>query len=162
MRNQNRYVRFWKLTGALALLVASLALLSPCFKVAAERLKGQQPQSPSQSQGTQAPSKRVQPDAVAIVNFGQLAAAEAKARKRGVIALEELKQNVVHAPMTIPDREDSVGAPQAASPSGGTAAAPSESGGPLIPSPSPVQNFQAINDAGTDIPPDTMGAVGPD
>ena len=165
MRNRTLRMTFAKLLGALALLIASVALLSPCFEVDAWHgpRQNQTQQNPSQSEGVQAPSQRIDPDIISVVNFRKLAEAEARAKKRGALAVEKNEQRVIHAPLSAPDREDT-SAPQApeAAPKTTANTAAGETGGPLIPSPNPAQNFQAIDDTGNNIPPDTMGAVGPD
>jgi hypothetical protein len=148
------------MAGALVLLVACLALLSPCFTALASRGSGQD--FPQSGQSVPAPSQSIQPSAIAVINFKKLAQQEAKAKALAPVFSEEEPQVLVHPPLTIPDREDSTSVLQTEAPATSAGAAPSESGGPLIPSPAAAANFQAIEDDTHNIPPDTMGAVGPD
>src|SRR5580765_454115 len=153
MNNQIPRVTFLKMAGALALLVACLALLSPCFTASASRGAGQD--LPQSSQGVPAPSQSIQPSAIAVINFKKLAQREAKAKALAPVSSEE--PIAVHPPLTIPEPEDSTIDPQTEAPANPAGAAPSESGDPLIPSPGPAANFQAIEDDTHNIPPDTMG-----
>jgi hypothetical protein len=114
---------------------------------------------------------RIAPNAVVTVNFKQLAAQEAnaaKAARAGAVRLPTTLR-AVHPPMTI--RESGVRGAEAPMGGGGGVPsfhAPSDAGGPLVPSPTPTQTFLAQEDGpkvGTTtftIPPDTVGAVGLD
>ena len=112
-------------------------------------------------------SERVTAHAVSVVDFKSLAAADKKkaAKRRGIPETRK----AMPGPQTIPEvdaptisppsRLDVLPAPQPS--------APSDEGGPLIPSPAPSQSFLAHPDGpkigtttGFIIPPDTMGAVG--
>ena len=116
------------------------------------------------------PPKRVGPAASATVDFGRLAAQQAKAarlaQKAGPAALR-----TVHRPQTIREvapRGDALkpaAAPQTAEP---YAFEQSDAAAPSAPSPLPSQGFLAQEDGpkagggGFVIPPDTVGAVGLD
>ena len=177
--------------GLLALLLSALvipALLVGVARVGAQRATTVKvkPQSPAMTRGpvqTAAPvqtteadappaatAKRVESVTATRINLKQLGDAAKRAR---TVALSTQTLRVLPAPMTIP--EVGTGAPAAgeAGEGGGTVGSPgpaleSDTGGPLVPSPSPSQNFLAQEDGakvGTGtftIPPDTMGAVGID
>jgi hypothetical protein len=112
----------------------------------------------------------IQPVSVTEVSFKQLAAKQALAARAGVKQGPTVMR-AIHPPMTI---NDTPAGTQSAITSGGddvTAPAPSvqdDTGGPLVPSPTPAQTFLAQEDGPKigstefDIPPDTQGAVGID
>ena len=113
-------------------------------------------------------SQRVTADAVSIVDFKSLAAAERKKAAKSRGALKEMTQ-ARPAPQTIRevDTPPSVGEPSILdAPAAPQPPAANDEGGPLVPSPGPSQSFLAHPDGpliGTSIftiPPDTMGAVG--
>ncbi len=93
----------------------------------------------------------------ATVEFAELAAQEALNP-----ASSEFTPRAINPPKTIIEVDDGTIAPQA------PAAVGDDIPGPLVPSPAPSQNYLALEDGpavGTGfftIPPDTMGAVGPD
>src|SRR5207302_5020531 len=98
----------------------------------------------------------IRPVSVAVVNFEKLAEESAKKRSLGI--KEEIEFEHDDGPMTIPEPPGSsvqISIKELIQPK-------SESGGPLVQSPNPSQSFQAMDDSGSSIPPDTTGAVGPD
>ncbi|MFN2512354.1 MAG: hypothetical protein ABR568_13040 [Pyrinomonadaceae bacterium] len=96
----------------------------------------------------------------AVVDFSELQRQEALNP-----AVSEPMPRAIAPPKTIEERDDEKGELSALS-----AAAPMDLPGPLIPSPAPATSFAGLDDIafappGTPfftIPPDTMGAVGPD
>jgi hypothetical protein len=163
--------------GLLALLLLALAIPALYIGVArarAQRQTNAKPDSPAQTtpagDAPVATSKRVEAVTVTKVNLRQLAD-RAKRVKAPAVSGETLR--VIPAPMTIQEvPADGEGTP-AAGKGGDTLSSPapsveSDTGGPLVASPSPSQNFLAQEDGakvGTGIftiPPDTMGAVGID
>jgi hypothetical protein len=158
--------------GLLALL---LALAAPAVMYAVRHAGAQtrtaavQGRATAQTTATAPTAPTVgtmKPASVAVVNFSDLARQDAarKITSRGVVTGKE-----IHAPLTIKEPDG----PIAVAPSGDDAAGPGpvtqgDAGGPLVPSPTPAQNFLAQEDGpkiGTStftIPPDTMGAVGLD
>jgi hypothetical protein len=111
----------------------------------------------------------VSPVSVTTVNFEQLSRQAARTRKPAANAPAQLQ--MIHAPLTAPERD----APEATAPSSKTSEsagpAPSlqdDAGGPLVPSPTPAASYLGQEDGpkvGTttfNIPPDTQGAVGLD
>ena len=110
-----------------------------------------------QAKRTPAPAMPIRPVAVSVINFTQLAASDAATPMGGQ---GRGTKEAIHPPMSIKE-PDSI--PAAPPPANG-----SRQSGPLVVSPPPSQNFLAQEDSpkvGTGtftIPPDTMGAVGPD
>src|ERR1051325_11091228 len=113
MNNKTPRVTFLKMAGALALVVACLALLSPCFTASASRGSGQD--LPQNGQAVPAPSQSIQPSAMAVVNFKKLAQREAQAKALAPVFSEE-PQVAVHPPLTIPEPGDSTSDFQTAAP----------------------------------------------
>jgi len=164
MRNRNRLASFTKLTAALALLIAGLTLLSPCFTVVASLVPLQDPQKIEAPEGERVAPKKIEPSTVSVVNFRKLAEADARARKTRVANGDVTPSNIpAPAPMTAPEKDE----PNAPATAPGTSA-PQEQPGPLVVSPGPAASFQGeidrarVGGGGFTIPPDTMGAVGPD
>ncbi|HEX6622176.1 MAG TPA: lamin tail domain-containing protein, partial [Pyrinomonadaceae bacterium] len=124
------------------------------------------PQSKQAGDAARPTSVRVTGVRTVRVNFKSLVALDA--RKAAVRSKQPAFQQEIHSPGTIPE-VGSEGASQASAEDDATlapAAEPQDTGGPLVPSPAPAQNFLAQEDGakvGTGtftIPPDTMGAVG--
>src|SRR5262245_57598665 len=109
MRNLNRRGNLTKLAGAVALLVAGLALLSPGLPVIASLVPEHNPQQPQQDvqpQGERAPSQRIEPTSVSVINFRKLAEADARAGKTRRVSGEQThSDNAAPLPMTIPETE---------------------------------------------------------
>lgn len=148
-----------KVAGAMLLAIAALAMLAPVLKVSAGRETERHSQlpAPTPDKLIAAPSRRIEPVSVTVVNFRKLALAEAKKAASGT--KEKSEETVIHPPLTLPEADDvSVGPVEQTAPS----APQPEGGGPLIPSPQPAANFLALEDNGGSIPPDTTGAVGLD
>jgi outer membrane protein assembly factor BamB len=114
-----------------------------------------------QEEGVPASSAPIQPVSVSVINFAELAAKGAKASEKihpkGAPVLR-----AVHPPKSITEGDSAVAERPASASSQGNEIHP------LVSSPAPSQSFLAQEDGpevgtGTfDIPPDTMGAVGPD
>src|SRR5712691_204005 len=155
--------RIVRLAGCVAIVFVSLALFRQSFQILLPQSVSAQGRifSVAQSDEALAPSAPIRPVSVSVINFAELAAKDAKASK-------EIDPNAapvlraVHPPRTI-NEGDSTVAEQLTSP-----LALSNDIHPLVSSPAPSQSFLAQEDGpevgtGTfDIPPDTMGAVGPD
>jgi hypothetical protein len=86
----------------------------------------------------------------AVVNFKQLAARQA-------LAPPHPERRVIPFMPAPPPRP----LPSGTAPAAAQAPAPATSTAALIPSPAPLQGFEALGDNDTVIPPDTMGAAGP-
>jgi hypothetical protein len=169
----------------LGLLALLLALAAPALFYAGSLARAQRAtavkarqQAPAQTAAAAADdikSTRVQPSSVTQVNFKQVADMAKRARVAATNVqtlraapvpgtVNDSPEGTPVAPATPADSaggEDSVGGP-------GPALGQDETGGPLVASPSPSQNFLAQEDGpkiGTTsftIPPDTNGAVGLD
>jgi len=141
-------------------LFVSLTFFRPSFLLSSSVLAWAPPYKVNPQDQTLAPSVRIQPTSVSVINFAELAAKDAKASKQiNPDAAPVLR--AVHPPRTISEVDSS--AERSTS-----AASQSNEIHPLVSSPAPSQSFLAQEDGpevgtGTfDIPPDTMGAVGPD
>ncbi len=124
------------------------------------------PQAKQAGDAARPTSVRVKAVRTARVNLKNLEALEA--RNAAVRRKQPAFQQEIHSPGTIPE-VGGEGASQASAEGDVTpapAVEPQDTGGPLVPSPAPAQNFLAQEDGakvGTGtftIPPDTMGAVG--
>jgi CSLREA domain-containing protein len=147
---------------AAIVLLASLPLLHQSFQILPRSVLAQgRVFSLAQSDEALAPSAPIRPVSVSVINFAELAAKDAKTSK-------ETKPNAtpvlraIHPPKTITEGDSAIAKqPALATPQGNEIH-------PLVSSPAPSQSFLAQEDGpevgtGTfDIPPDTMGAVGPD
>src|SRR5438105_4629359 len=156
MRNPGSIRPLLKITGALLLMVGALLLLLPTFSASAGNIGNSSRATASQDKQVTAPMQPIRPVSVAVVNFEKLAEESAKKRSLGI--KEEIEFEHDDGPMTIPEppgSSDQIGNKELIQPK-------SESGGPLVQSPNPSQSFQAMDDSGSSIPPDTTGAVGPD
>src|SRR2546423_1047708 len=146
--------------GSLVLFTLALALLWPVFRASAERTQIQEPKSP---QDINAPMKPIQPVSVAVVNFEELARAEAKKEPLGL--KQQPAQVAVPAPMTIPEPVE-LGANEFPAKES-RPEAKAEVIGPSLVSPSASASFAAqfdepkVGTGSRTIPPDTTGAVGP-
>src|SRR6266849_3944071 len=150
-----------KAAGCVAfVLVVSLTFFRPSFLLSSSVLAWAPPYKVNPQDQTLAPSVRIQPTSVSVINFAELAAKDAKASKEiNPTAAPALR--AVQPPRTISEIDSSAERST-------TAAPQSNEIHPLVSSPAPSQSFLAQEDgpevgSGTfDIPPDTMGAVGPD
>src|SRR5229473_6165400 len=150
-----------KAAGCVAfVLFVSLTFFRPSFLLSSSVLAWAPPYKVNPQDQTLAPSVRIQPTSVSVINFAELAAKDAKASKQiNPDAAPVLR--AVHPPRTISEVDSSAERSTSAAPQ-------SNEIHPLVSSPAPSQSFLAQEDGpevgtGTfDIPPDTMGAVGPD
>src|SRR5256714_1641830 len=146
--------------GSLVLFTLALALLWPVFRASAERTQIQELKSP---QDINAPMKPIQPVSVVVVNFQELARAEAKKESSGL--KQQPAQIAVPAPMTIPEPVE-LGANEFPAKES-RPEAKAEVIGPSLVSPSASASFAAqfdepkVGTGSRTIPPDTTGAVGP-
>lgn len=149
--------------GAAIVLLVTLPLLRQSFQILLPRSVLAQGRvfSVTQPDEALAPSAPIQPVSVSLINFAELAAKDAKASKERNPNLSP-PLRAVHPPKTITEG-DAMVAERPTSP-----LAQSNDIHLLVSSPAPSQSFLAQEDGpevgtGTfDIPPDTMGAVGPD
>src|SRR5258708_24326592 len=150
-----------KAAGCVAfVLFVSLTFFRPSFLLSSSVLAWVPPHKVNPQDQTLAPSVRIQPTSVSVINFAELAARDAKASKEiNPTAAPALR--AVQPPRTISE----VDSPAERST---TAAPQSNEIHALVSSPPPSQTFLAQEHepevcTGTfAIPPDTMGAVGPD
>jgi len=138
---------------------AALACFALLYTITPFTVEGNKAQP--QVKGGESPIQgfAVQAASAAVVNFRELA-------KQQALNPDDSEPTplAITPPKTIEEVEDGTGEAQA------PAFARVDQAGPFIPSPAPVTNFAALNDIpfappGTaffTIPPDTMGAVGPD
>src|SRR2546423_7049294 len=147
--------------GSLVLFTLALALLWPVFRASAERTQIQELKSP---QDINAPMKPIQPVSVVVVNFQELARAEAKKESSGL--KQQPAQIAVPAPMTIPEPVE-LGSNEYSANESPKPQTKAEVIGPSLVSPSASANFAAqfdepkVGTGSRTIPPDTTGAVGP-
>jgi hypothetical protein len=175
--------------GRLVLLALFLALATPVLLVGISRTRAQvratavksTPQAPTQAADTDARATAVRAKVASVtrINFKQLS--DKQARSRAPLSNTPPTPHAAPAPMTIRESGEGADAATITSPDvtaagggdGDSVEGPGpvmqdDQGGPLVPSPTPSQNFLAQEDSpkvGTTsvtIPPDTMGAVGLD
>ena len=142
---------------ALFLALVCLGLLFTSYPFSVE---GKKNRAQTKTGEVQVPVPQVQSVTSAVVNFEELARQQALNPQ-----VSEPMPRAISPPRTIEEVDANSGEIQAPASN-----APVDLPGPMIPSPAPANNYAALNDIpfappGTPfftIPPDTMGAVGPD